>query len=373
MSPGRLPAAGALLLAIAAALAVAACGGHDPRRTHPARAAPPPAPHPRLPLRVLVGPRLIVGLAGPLPHRALLGAVRRGELGGFIVEARNAPTPAAARRLTRRLQAAARAGGQPRLFVGADQEGGPIRRLPWAPPGDSPPVMGRLGDAAARAEGLAAARALRRAGIGVDFAPVVDVPAANGSLMARDGRAFGASGAAVAARATAFALGLRAGGVQPVLKHFPGLGAATQTTDVVPQTLHGRAEDLAPYRAAISRRATAAVMLSWAVYPGEDPAHPAGRSRAIVDGLLRGRLGFRGVTVTDSLAAGAVKAVTTPQRMAVASARTGVDLLLWGGTGTNWRTAQRRLLGAARAGVIRRPALARSYRRIVAFKALLPR
>src|SRR5947208_2680895 len=114
MSPGRLPVAGALLLAIAAALAVAACGGHDRRRTHQARAAPPPAPYRRPPLRALVGQRLIVGLAGPAPDRALLGAVRRGEVGGVIVEARNAPTPAAARRLTRRLQAAARAGGQPR-------------------------------------------------------------------------------------------------------------------------------------------------------------------------------------------------------------------------------------------------------------------
>lgn len=330
-----------------------------------------------VPVRTMIGQRLVVGLAGTVPNHDLLRAIGRGEVGGIILTRPNVPDLATTRRLTRRLQAAARAGGRPRLVIAIDQEGGRVKRARWAPPFRPPPVLGRLGNAAARAEGLRTGRALRAAGIGVDLAPVVDVPASWSSHIAREGRAFGFSSFRVAERAGAFASGLRAAGVQPVLKHFPGLGLARTNTDYAPQRLTPtkarREADLRPYRRAFRAGSARAVMLSWATYPAYDAAHLAGRSRAVAGTLLRRTLGFGGVAFTDSLAAKAVQRVTRPERMAVAAARADVDFLLWGGTGPSWKAAHRLLRAAARAGALKRPQLEAAHRRIIAFKKTLPR
>ena len=144
----------------------------------------------------------------------------------------NIRTPAQLRDLTASLQAAAAKGGQPTLLIGVDQEGGEIRRIPWAPPTLTPAEMGVDGrPSVARDQGLATASALRDLGINVDFAPVADVPTGTGSFMAAAGRTFGMSSATVSEVADAFAAGLEAGDVLPSLKHFPGIGLATQNTD----------------------------------------------------------------------------------------------------------------------------------------------
>src|SRR5206468_4299817 len=99
---------------------------------------------------------------GTVPTASLLGRIRRGEVGGVILFGSNITTRAALVALTAKLRAAATAGGQPPLLIAVDQEGGPIKRVPWAPPTLSPPQMGRLGSASvARAQGSTTAAALR--------------------------------------------------------------------------------------------------------------------------------------------------------------------------------------------------------------------
>ena len=113
------------------------------------------------------------------------------------------------------------------LLVMVDQEGGDVRRLP------GPPTAGAAAtpsSAAARANGRAAGRLLRSAGVTVDLAPVVDVGRADRAL-ANEGRVYDDDAPGVIAEAGAFADGLRAAGVEPVLKHFPGFGAASINTD----------------------------------------------------------------------------------------------------------------------------------------------
>ncbi len=124
-----------------------------------------------------------------------------------------------------------------------DQEGGLVRRLP-APPTRSAADLGAEGPRAARAAGRAAGRALAAAGINVDLAPVADV-ARPGSALEADGRTFGRSPGRVAGAATAFADGLREGGVAAAAKHFPGIGAARVSTDEapVPSPCRGRSCD----------------------------------------------------------------------------------------------------------------------------------
>ncbi len=307
-----------------------------------------------------------------MPDANLLRAVRRGEIGGVILFPRNAPTPAAVRSLTQKLRAAARAGRSPRPLVVVDQEGGSVKRLAWAPPDRPPPALGAAGDAATRAEGRRTGRVLRSVGVDVDLAPLADVPDSPAAIVAREGRAYGYDARTVGDRAAAFTRGLRDAGIRGALKHFPGLGLARENTDRAPQTIAGtpaqRAAELASFRHALRAGGAPLVMLSWASYPALGADEPAGRSRAVVDRLLRRRLGYRGVTLTDSLAARAVKANTTPPRMAVAAARAGVDLLLWGGTGYSWHAPRDLLEAAARAGALSRGELERSYARIVALK-----
>ncbi len=88
-----------------------------------------------------------------------------------------------------------------------------------------------------------------------------------------------------------------------------------------------RAKDEAPYPAAIAA-GVKLIMVSWAIYPALDAAHPAGLSPAVVQGELRGRLGYRGVTVTDALEAGALTAFGSYGQRAVLAAEAGIDLLL---------------------------------------------
>jgi beta-N-acetylhexosaminidase len=122
--------------------------------------------------------------------------------------------------------------------------------------------------------------------------------------------------------------------VAATAKHFPGLGTAPagQNTDTGPVTLpvpleRLRAEEEAPYRAALAV-GVPLVMLSWAVYPALDAGRPAGLSQAVVRGELRERLGFRGVTVTDALEAGALNGFGDTGQRAVAAAAAGMDLML---------------------------------------------
>src|SRR4029078_3229552 len=130
------------------------------------------------------GQKLVVRMSGTTASAALLARIERGEGGGVILFQANIGTPAALRRLTASLQAAATRGGQPTLLIGVDQEGGEIKRMPWAPPTVTPAEMGRDGrPSVAPDQGLATASALRDLGINVDLAPVADVPSGHGSFM----------------------------------------------------------------------------------------------------------------------------------------------------------------------------------------------
>ena len=84
-------------------------------------------------LAQLIGQKLVVRVEGTTPSTDLLGRIRRGEVGGVILFGANITTKSALIALTHTLRAAARAGGQPPLLIAVDQEGGAIKRIPWAP------------------------------------------------------------------------------------------------------------------------------------------------------------------------------------------------------------------------------------------------
>jgi beta-N-acetylhexosaminidase len=311
---------------------------------------------------------MVYAYSGATPPAALVRRIARGEAAGVVLFARNVAGVAAVRRQVARLQAIRRpeAVDAP-LLVMVDQEGGPVRRLPGPPAASAAQTRTA---AEARANGRAAGRLLRAAGVNVDFAPVVDV-ARPGAALEGEGRTYGRDAQTVAQRAGAFAEGLSAAGVEPVLKHFPGFGAATINTDdgvarvdLPLATL--RRVDGAPY----ARLDPRAVMVSTAVYPRVDP-RPAAFSRRWVSDELRRRLDFDGVVVTDDLQAPAVSRFGSPSQLAFFALRAGVDLPLFAQTYEAAARAAEGLQQAVRSGALPRSQLDAGAHRILRWRHTL--
>lgn len=284
----------------------------------------------RLSLERAAGLLVILRFRGTSAPEYVLRALRRRRAGGVILFTDNIVSPDQLRRMTRALQRVA--GG--RALIAVDQEGGPVRRVPWAAPVAGQPRQ--LSTGTVSQEAAAGARDLRAAGVDVVFAPVADVPSVRGSAMAA--RAFSADPAQAARAVAAAVRAWRAGGVAPTLKHFPGLGGSTTNTDDAPATVRRSGAalargDLIPFAAGIHAGAPL-VMASHALYPALDPGHIASQSRAILTGLLRRRMGFEGVIVTDSLEARAVTSRSGVGTAAVASVAAGADLALTTGRGS---------------------------------------
>jgi len=278
----------------------------------------------------LAGQRLIVRTDGT-PDDTLLRRAKRGEIAGVIVFPSLGGSEAGIRRGLRRLQAAARAGGQAPLIVSTDQEGGAVKRFPDGPPLLSPGQLAESGDRQdARLEGRATGNFLSELGINTDLAPVLDVPASSASVIAT--RAFGADVESAAELGLFFADGLTRQGVLATAKHFPGLGRATLNTDFSPSevtaTRREMARDLAPFEAAIADRLPL-IMVALASYPELGAKGPAALERSIATRLLRTQLGFEGVSITDDLEAEAVAARYDATEAAQRAAAAGMDLLLF--------------------------------------------
>jgi beta-N-acetylhexosaminidase len=370
----RLAVLGAAGAALLAGVAVGAGSGEEagPARGSGARAgagaggtadAPAAARSAveRLSLQQQVGQLVVLRFAGTTAPGYVRRVLRENRAAGAILFRDNLTGPEQASALTNALRDAA---GRQRPLICVDQEGGQIRILPWSPPAAAQP-----GQAAAGTEGAdakAAAAALRRQGFTVALAPVADVPSVTRSAMA--GREFSSDPEDAGAAVAEAVRGWRAGGVEPTLKHFPGLGGATVNTDfgsaTVARTRAQLDDDLVPFRAGIAAGARL-VMVSHAVYPALDGSHIASQSSAVAQDLLRDELGFRGVSMTDSLEAAAVRAVTPdPGVAAVASVEAGIDVILTTGRGS-YIHVFRALLARARAEPAFRARVKESASRVV--------
>jgi len=269
-----------------------------------------------------------------------------------------------------------------RLLMLTDQEGGEVRRLPGAPI-RSEKQIGEAANAvsAASTAGAGAGRNLRGVGINVNLAPVLDVYRQSGNFIDEFQRSYSNNAGTVAKLGAAFITAQQHLGVAATAKHFPGLGSASrrQNTDLVPVTLRSslstlRAVDEVPYVNAIAA-GVKLVMTSWAIYPALDSRLPAGLSPAVIQGELRGRLGFAGVTITDGIEAGALAPFGSVGNRAVLAASAGADLILCATTNPDENaqavgTAARNAIASAIAhGRIARGAAQQSAGRILALRA----
>jgi len=226
--------------------------------------------------------------------------------------------------------------GWPAPLVMTDEEGGGVQRmanlagsLPW------PATMAATMTPTAVQDAVQeVAEQMSANGVTMDLAPVLDLASGPGpDALHTDGpRSFGLSAATATTFGLAFARGLEAGGVIPVVKHFPGEGQATANTDDQPASTPPYAElqqaDLLPFEAAV-RAGLPAIMVGNATVPGLTST-PASLSSAVIQGLLRDQLGFTGLVMTDTLSAGAISdlGIGIPQA-AVEAVEAGADMVLY--------------------------------------------
>ena len=263
-------------------------------------------------------------------------AIEEMGIGGVILTGRTAVSLAEVGELTRKLQAlAASTESAVRLEVSVDQEGGQVQALsgPGFSPIPSALDQGQLAPAELRRSARGWGRELSRAGVTLDLAPVVDVvpPGIVNEPIGAYDRQFGRTPGVVATAGAAFVRGMRAANVATSIKHFPGLGRASGNTDtsagVVDTVTTGSDPFLRPFVAGM-RAGSPYVMLSTATYTRIDPDAIAAFSPEIVDTMLRDRLGYRGVAISDDLGM-AQSVVNVPVgRRAVRFVAAGGDVVL---------------------------------------------
>jgi beta-N-acetylhexosaminidase len=365
----RLAALGvAALLALVAGVVVGAggSGGDGTKRAAGIKPAVEDVKQAKaMPLERQIGEVLMIAFKGPGVPSYATRALKEGRAAGVILFRGNAGTAAEMRDVIATVQRAA--GG--RALVAVDQEGGSIRILPWAAPVPSQGAQATPQTAQAQAE--LTRRDLAAVGVNVNLAPVADV-ATPGSTM--DGRSFPGGTEEVAAAVGAAVRGYRGGRVAATIKHFPGIGTAERNTDDVSVTLSSpraalNSRDLPPFVAGI-KAGVPIVMASHATYPALDAKRIASQSPAILTRLLRKRLGFKGVVITDSMEAAASLKTGPIEVAALRSIAAGADLLLLTGPGSFPRVSKQLLVGAHRSARFR-ARIAEAAGRVIALKRSL--
>lgn len=306
-------------------------------------------------LETLAGSLFWAGFDGAAAGEVALGTLRELAPGGVVLFARNVSAPATTSALAERLRAELTTSDGTVPHVALDQEGGRVARLGRGfTTFPSALALAANGDAVlAERFGAALAEEVRRAGAGVDFAPVADL-LLDPDNAAVGTRSLGDDPSRVATLAAAQVRGLQGGGVASVLKHFPGHGAtsidshmALPRIDAAAATL--RARELVPFVAGIAAGALG-VMAGHLMVPALDERHPATWSRRILTGLLREELGFTGLCFTDCLLMDAVARDPGTVEAAVAAVAAGADALIVSHDLSSALAARAALVAAVRAG-----------------------
>lgn len=326
-------------------------------------------------------------------NEALLGvstpaeAVARWHLAGFTLVEENSvdpefgalPTgnledPVQLSAFTSGLQSAARSAGAPGpLLIATDQEGGTVERLTtgatWMP---AEQAFGAADDPTlVRSAGSVTGAELAATGVNVALAPVADVTARPGNTVIGT-RSFGSNSFAVSRLVSAEVSGLQSAGIAATAKHFPGHGNTDvdshEALPVLTQSAAALATvDLPPFRAAIDAGVDL-IMVGHLSVPALDPTYPASLSRAIVTGLLRDKLGYRGVVVTDALGMGAIRDRYGAGQSAVLAVAAGDDLL---GMPANTIEAAEAITAAVNSGRLPRATIVAAATRVTRLRLAL--
>jgi beta-N-acetylhexosaminidase len=309
----------------------------------------------RMPLERKVAQLFLFGFRGTDLTAEIYRRLRNQDLGGIVLaRANDAGDPALVGQLGAEATVIARQEGHVRPWVLAVQDGGEFNELEGLPPALAGADLASADEAGAQA--VQTAKAMRGVNVTGLLGPVIDVGFESGSALGA--RVYSDDPDEVSAYAEVMVRAYREGRLFGAVKHFPGLGAADQSTEFGPATVgldleQLRQRDLQPFAAAIEAGAPA-VLLSHALYPVSDFTRPGSLTRAIATDLLRGQLGFEGVAITDDLADPAITSSFSIPDAAVEALKAGADLVYISGPAGDQQAAYTAILQAARSGDIPR-------------------
>ncbi|HET7657404.1 MAG TPA: beta-N-acetylhexosaminidase, partial [Bacillales bacterium] len=281
-----------------------------------------------------IGQMLLIGIKGKQAGTFAKNAIQNEHVGGVILFSRNIDHSNQTLRLINQLKTCNRAAGNPwPLLISADQEGGSVQRLPAAiHPLPSNGKIGRANDPKFSYEvGQAIGEEMNAFGFNMDFAPVLDINVHGTDSVIGD-RSFGANKDVVSRLGIATMHGIQSQHVISVVKHFPGYGAVQVDAHEELPKVNETMDDLInvewyPYKKAIANGADT-VMVTHMVIPSLDPEYPASMSRPIITGMLREKLGFNGVVVTDDLTMAAIENHYDVTKAAIQSVKAGADIVM---------------------------------------------
>ena len=332
----------------------------------------------QMPLADKIGQMMMVQFDGQRLAESpdLAALISTYHVGGLVLLEANAHDPQQVAQLVDEAQRqAAQSGSRVPLFVSINHEGGNVVRI-------SQGVTGFPGNMAIAATGrpeyayaaaAMEAQELRAMGINMDLAPVLDV---NDNVLnpVIGVRSFGESPAQVTLLGRETIRGFQQNGVMAVAKHFPGHGNTAVDSHVGLPAINKTAEqleqvELAPFRMAVAE-GVEAVMTAHIVVPALEPTAglPASLSAAIVTGLLRQRMGFEGIILSDSLGMGAIAQGWGQSQAAVRAVQAGTDVVLASGSLKTMVAMWKALIAAVQDGEISTAQIDASVLRILRAK-----
>jgi beta-N-acetylhexosaminidase len=304
----------------------------------------------RMPVEDRVAQLFLFGFQGQDLTAPIFEQLRGQALGGIAIDAHNYISVDQLASLAGEADVIAEQEGNVKPWVLAPQEGGEFNAFPDLPPATAAGDLASAADAAAEAG--QAAQTLGDAGLNGVLGPVIDVGPPDGLAVGE--RAFSADPRDVADYARAVISTYRAQSLLTAPGHFPGIGSGSEDTRLGPSQVGSsiaalNAHDLVPFRAAI-RAGVPAITMSNGLYVTDDFVTPGSLSPALIGGLLRRDLGFRGIVVTDDLSDPGVTALTTTSEASLAAIRAGADLIYISGPPSEQQAAYDAVLKAARDG-----------------------
>lgn len=317
-----------------------------------------------------LGQMVMIGIQGTKVDDDSLYMLHQFHMGGVILFDRNMDSLEQVKQLTSDLQA--QSNEKVPLFIGIDEEGGDVVRMAekLTPP-PSQKEIGATGDIEqAKTWAIKTAKSLKDMGINVNFAPVADV----GS---NDKRSYSTDTNTVIDFVRAATKGYQQENIIYSLKHFPGIGKGkvdshvdSSSIDVTKEIL--MAEDILPFKTIIDENDPNDyfILVSHLKYPALDEEYPASLSSKIMTDLLRNKLGYKGIIITDDMEMGAVANHNDFRSIGVNAVKAGADIVLVCHEYEHQQEVYLGLLNAVNSGEISQERIDESVKRIIKVKLL---
>ncbi|WP_200411209.1 beta-N-acetylhexosaminidase [Virgibacillus salexigens] len=319
-----------------------------------------------------IGQLVIVGVDGDTMDQDINQLIKKRKVGGIILFSKNLLSIHQSKMLINKLKQANTTNSVP-LFMGLDEEGGRVTRLP----NDflATPSSEEIGNSNnldwAYHTGQSIAKKVKSLGFNINFAPVLDINSNPNNPVIGD-RSFGSTPNKVIEFGLKQIEGMHSQELISVTKHFPGHGDTNVDSHLeIPVIQHNKSRledfELAPFKAAIKQNVDA-IMIGHLLVPAYDKQYPATLSKPIVTELLRGKLNYDGLIVTDDMTMGAIKENYDLGNAAVLSVQAGSDLVMVGHGYDEANDVLTALKQAVQSGEISEERINQSVKRILDLK-----